>query len=263
MFFVLDPVRETRGFFGRLRHILRGRPHNITKIDMPQGFYYLIRCSPQPGMRELRALLRLTVGTGGSVLAPEELRLPPDSGLIRADSRAFRTELLIETAMYALSHRSDVHSIALIDIDGRHTQLAGRLLRNIQAVYVVTADEARYSALNTQLGAELGAELILQPHAGCTEWVNAVIAPGGTGRAGVPVCHPLVFAPDTFDALDVSPRDCHIPRDFRPFLPADIPSDIFAAALYEMPIGIRKAEFMPKTLSRLGRRIDVADLIIA
>jgi|GEM_PF-5375833 len=261
MFFVLNPVQKKRGFFSRLRNILRGRPHNITKIDMPQGFYYIIECSLCPGARELGALRRLTQSRGGTVLAPEGMRLPPGCGLLRADSRAFRTGLLTETALHVLSRRTDIHSAALIDIEGRQIHLAERLLQSIQAVYVVTADMARYAALNTQLGAELGAELILQPHAGCTEWVNAVIAPDGTERAGVPVCHPLIFAPDTFDALDVSPGDCPVPRIFKPFLPANIPADVFAAALYEMPVGIRRADFMPKTLSRLGRQIEIKDLI--
>ena len=262
MFFVLDRVpAKRRGFFGRLWYAARGRPHTVTRVDMPQGYYYVILCSPKPDAKEFSRLRALTARQNGQVLAPGDMLLPKGCGLSRQDSRAFRTRQLIDAALHVLERRGPaIKSAALIDVDGRWQGLAERMLRIVSTVYVVTADQNRYPALNGQLGRELGAELILQPHAECVDGVNAVIAPGGVGGIEGHVCHPMIFAPDTFDALDIAPQNCIVPPRFLPFLPQGIGSDVFAAALCHLPALTHSHEFLPETLCRMGREIALSDL---
>ena len=259
MFVVLSEVPpKRRGLIKGFLYRRRGFLPEVRRVTVGETHYFLFELERNRGALPLARVRALTGRLDGWVLAPEGMVLPPDSGLMRTDSRAYRTHLLIRAAMAFVERQPGGGvwlSVTLIDVDGRCAELAGQLLRRCGTVCVVTAAGERYCAANDHLGRTIGAELILREDAGCVDQSDCVIAPFGLARVGMVTIHPWLFAADTPEGWDVAREQVPLPAPYAAHLPRGIAPDVFAAALFERCGLAALSEQMPSGLMRGNRRL--------
>lgn len=171
------------------------------------------------------------------ILLPDNLLLPPDSGIQALPCPKYEQQLLLETVC-AIVARSRIpiyrRVLGLIDPDGGFADMLPQLLRHYAMIRVLTRASLRYAQIAENMMAEMGAPVIYGEDADVLAGCVLILAPGQALGRGYPVpvlagsqfCPPPGCIPITGLCPEVRPEICRQ-------TPPGISPHRFAAALYD------------------------------
>ncbi|HHW45810.1 MAG TPA: hypothetical protein GXX17_02735 [Clostridiales bacterium] len=258
MFVVITSTEHKKG---KRRQIFRRRPaYEINKKDIGNTYFYILNAISYNGKIKWKTVLKAVPDTPGNIITDKGLAFPKNCNFKPYDTSGYIKTLYFNLFCCFLQQclPSNLH-IAIIDKEGRLCNEALALLRQAASVYVVTANQQRYLAVNETAGKLYGAELIIVDSISPVMKSAAILAPFGTCGYGSLQNHPFLFAPK--QGFEFGSEDIILPPAIERVRPAGVDKIEFAAALYEKCRINSLSGLTPVNIAKEGVKIPVKTAI--
>ena len=150
------------------------------------------------------------IDSGSITVLPRGVQLPDGCMLRKVSGEGLRKRILLNGAMYTVEKAAENGqpiSVALLDKEGKYSNIVPRLLESAKTVTVVTNQVESYKELSNRLFDSVGAAPMITDSVGTISGCDAVIAPNGLSGFGAIELPKLMFDLSGADGLTVT-EDC-------------------------------------------------------
>ena len=155
-------------------------------------------------------LLTQQIAAGSVTVLPRGVTVPEGCMLRKVSGEGLRRRILLNGAMYTVAKAAENGnpiSVALLDKEGKYSNIVPRLLESAKAVTVVTKQVESYKELSNRLFDSVGAAPMITDSVGTISGCEAVIAPNGLSGFGAIELPKVMFDLSGADGLTVT-EDC-------------------------------------------------------
>ncbi len=159
-------------------------------------------------------LLEQQIALGSVTVLPRGVRLPEGCRLRGINGEGLRRKILLNGAMYAVEKSAQSGQsvgVALLDREGKYSNIVPRLLESAKTVTVVTKQVKSYTELADRLFDSIGAAPMVTDSAGAISDCEAVIAPDGLSGFGAIELPKVMFDLSGADGLTVTENCINAP----------------------------------------------------